>query len=67
VSQNGRCPGTSPALSVVRTCRVLRLIQEQARHQALPRDETSLVRSIEPGEAWIWCYVDNIMAGELDF
>jgi len=26
-----------------------------------------LVRSIELGEAWIWCYVDNIMAGELDF
>jgi uncharacterized UBP type Zn finger protein len=25
-----------------------------------------LVRSIEPGEAWIWCYVDNVMAGELD-
>ena len=25
-----------------------------------------LVRSIEPGEAWIWCYVDNLIAGELD-
>jgi uncharacterized UBP type Zn finger protein len=25
-----------------------------------------LVRSIEPGEAWVWCYVDNVMAGELD-
>ena len=24
-----------------------------------------LIRSIEPGEAWIWCYVDDIMAGEL--
>jgi uncharacterized UBP type Zn finger protein len=24
-----------------------------------------LVRSIEPGEAWIWCYVDQTMPGEL--
>lgn len=25
-----------------------------------------LIRSIEPGESWIWCYVDNLIAGELD-
>jgi uncharacterized UBP type Zn finger protein len=25
-----------------------------------------LVRSIEPGEAWIWCYVDNFMPGDVD-
>jgi uncharacterized UBP type Zn finger protein len=24
-----------------------------------------LMRSIEPGERWIWCYVDEVMAGEL--
>jgi uncharacterized UBP type Zn finger protein len=24
-----------------------------------------LVRSIEPGESWIWCYADEVMAGEL--
>ncbi|HEV8238273.1 MAG TPA: UBP-type zinc finger domain-containing protein [Thermoanaerobaculia bacterium] len=24
-----------------------------------------LVRSIEPGESWIWCYVDEVMPGEL--
>lgn len=24
-----------------------------------------LVRSIEPGEAWIWCYVDEIMPGDM--
>ena len=24
-----------------------------------------LIRSIEPGEAWVWCYVDEIVAGEL--
>ena len=24
-----------------------------------------LIRSLEPGEAWVWCYVDEIVAGEL--
>ena len=23
-----------------------------------------LMRSIEPGETWVWCYVDEIEAGE---
>ena len=25
-----------------------------------------LVRSIEPGEAWMWCYVDRMMPGQLE-
>ena len=25
-----------------------------------------LIRSIEPGETWIWCYVDQIVPGDLD-
>jgi uncharacterized UBP type Zn finger protein len=25
-----------------------------------------LGRSIEPGEAWIWCYVDQLVPGELE-
>jgi uncharacterized UBP type Zn finger protein len=24
-----------------------------------------VMRSIEPGEDWIWCYVDEIIAGEI--
>ncbi len=24
-----------------------------------------LVRSIEPGESWVWCYADDLMVGEL--
>jgi uncharacterized UBP type Zn finger protein len=24
-----------------------------------------LIRSIEPGESWLWCYVDEIEPGEL--
>jgi uncharacterized UBP type Zn finger protein len=25
-----------------------------------------LIRSVEPGEAWIWCYVDQLVPAELD-
>ncbi len=25
-----------------------------------------LIRSIEPGESWIWCYVDEAMPGEIE-
>lgn len=25
-----------------------------------------LVRSLEPGESWIWCYADDVMAGEIE-
>src|SRR6266851_9604626 len=31
----------------------------------LHRTKHPLVRSIEPGEAWVWCYVDAIVPGEL--
>jgi uncharacterized UBP type Zn finger protein len=29
------------------------------------RTKHPLVRSIEPGESWIWCYVDQDIAGEV--
>jgi len=29
------------------------------------RSKQPLIRSIEPGEAWVWCYVDELVAGEL--
>ena len=29
------------------------------------RSKHPLIRSIEPGEAWVWCYVDEISPGEL--
>lgn len=25
-----------------------------------------LVRSIEPGESWVWCYVDGMSPGEIE-
>jgi uncharacterized UBP type Zn finger protein len=37
------------------------------RHASKHARTTShpLVRSIEPGESWVWCYVDQTVAGEL--
>ena len=29
------------------------------------RSKHPLIRSIEPGEGWVWCYVDEIEVGEL--
>ncbi len=29
------------------------------------KSKHALVRSIEPGETWVWCYLDAIMLGEL--
>ncbi len=29
------------------------------------RTQHPLMRSIEPGENWMWCYVDGIMPGEI--
>lgn len=29
------------------------------------RSKHPLIRSIEPGEAWVWCYVDEMETGEL--
>ncbi|HJV79905.1 UBP-type zinc finger domain-containing protein [Noviherbaspirillum sp.] len=25
-----------------------------------------LVRSLEPGESWVWCYADDVVAGEIE-
>jgi uncharacterized UBP type Zn finger protein len=29
------------------------------------RSKHPLVRSVEPGEEWVWCYVDEVAPGEL--
>jgi uncharacterized UBP type Zn finger protein len=29
------------------------------------RTQHPLVRSLEPGERWVWCYVDEVVPGEL--
>lgn len=29
------------------------------------RSRHPLIRSLEPDEHWVWCYVDDVVAGEL--
>jgi hypothetical protein len=46
----------------LRTRRLLRSIAGKARDAALPLDPVHpIVRSLESGEAWGWCYVDQIV------
>ena len=40
---------------------LLRFFKEQARHEAFSRDTHPIIRSIEPGEDWRWCYVDKLL------
>ena len=49
-------------LPQLRARRLLRLLADEARLQAR-RGESShaIVSSAEPGEAWSWCYVDEVM------
>jgi len=42
---------------------MLRQLEEQARHQAFQEDRASIITSLEPGEGWSWCYVDEIRHG----
>jgi uncharacterized UBP type Zn finger protein len=30
------------------------------------RAKHPLIRSVEPGESWIWCYVDEMEPGEIE-
>lgn len=58
--------GPPSALPFLWTCRLLRLLKKQTRHQTFQNFHHLLICSIEPGEAWLWCYVDEISPGELD-
>ena len=58
--------GAPASLPLVRSRGLLRLVQEQARDEALPTGRSvRSVRSIEPGESWVWCYADEVEAGEI--
>jgi hypothetical protein len=40
--------------------RLLRLVARPARRGALPTTPVTPSCSIEPGEAWRWCFVDEV-------
>jgi hypothetical protein len=50
----------------VRTCRLLRFIANRHASKHFLATDHPLARSIEPGEPWIWCYRDNIVASEIE-
>ena len=63
--QVGRYLGAPPPVPDLRASGLLRFLEEQARHQAFHGTKHPLVRSIEPGESWVWCYVDEVMPAEI--
>ena len=57
-----RRPLAAPAhLPGVRPRRLLRRLAQQARHRARARRPSHpIIRSLEPGEDWSWCYADEV-------
>ena len=60
VLEDGRLVGLSAPLRDLWPCRVLRFIQNPPRHKALSKDQASIMRSLNPGEDWGWCYIDDL-------
>src|SRR5262245_8037165 len=54
------CLGASAPLPRVRPRGLLRRLAEPARHAALHATHHPVIRSLEPGEDWGWCYVDEL-------
>jgi hypothetical protein len=53
--------GASAHVHDVREDRLLRLIGEQACNRTWTRERGHpIIRSIEPGEEWTWCYIDEV-------
>jgi uncharacterized UBP type Zn finger protein len=51
------------------TCGHVGCCDSSKNHHATRHFEATghpLVRSIEPGERWVWCYADEIMVGEVE-
>ena len=51
--------GAPAALPELRPRRLLRLLGRAARDRHFDETGHPVMRSIEPGEAWRWCYVDE--------
>jgi hypothetical protein len=39
---------------------LLRFIEEQARDETFRATKHPVMQSIEPGENWMWCFVDEL-------
>ncbi len=57
-----RRPVAAPEdLPGVRKSRLLRRLAQPSRDRARRASGHPIIRSIEPGEAWSWCYLDEVM------
>jgi len=50
----------------MRTRRLLRFVEINHATKHFPQEQHPLIRSIEPGETWTWCYVDEAEPVELE-
>ena len=48
-------------VSDVRHDQVLRFVPHKHASRRAAEDGHPIVRSVEPGEDWSWCYVDQVM------
>ena len=56
-----RRPVAAPAhLPGVRSRRLLRRLAEPPRHRHAEASGHPIIRSLEPGEDWSWCFVDEV-------
>jgi hypothetical protein len=59
--EDGRHVGPSANVPDLRPRRVLRFPKNKHATKHFHRSKHPIVQSIEPGENWRWCYVDEIM------
>ena len=59
--RDGTRVGASAAVPGLRARRLLRLVAEQHATAHYHETEHPVMRSIEPGEAWRWCFVDDLL------
>ena len=64
--ENRRHLGAPAALSFLRPCGCCDSSKNKHATKHFHATKHPLVRSIEPGETWVWCYVDEVMPGELE-
>ena len=60
VPEGGRDVGPPQALPLVRRRELLRLLPARHATAHFHRSGHPLVQSFEPGEDWVWCYVDEL-------
>jgi hypothetical protein len=49
-----------PNLPHLRSCRLLRRLTQPAATAHAHATSHPIIRSLEPGEDWSWCYIDEV-------